>query len=332
MKENYKFSDNQRFPKGFITPEKTQAQAKVLSNSLQKKYRHLAKRFKRQNIDCFRLYDWDSPDIRLVVDWYAGHVVVAEYERLQTTEEYLPFMAQAAGDALGVLKDKIHIKLRRTNIKVGPRYQKLASEKNFFQVSERELCFLVNLTDHLDTGLYSDHRNTRVIIQELVKGKDFINLFAYTGAFTCAAAKAGAKSTTTVDRSKEYIDWAQDNLKLNKLIGHEHEFIQSDVIGYLAKAVQESKSFDLVFLDPPSFYKDEQLGVSFDIDRDHPDLIAKTLKVLRPRGDLFFSTNHQRFEPRFEGMEAKEIIELTPKTIPEDYRNRVVHRCWRIKR
>lgn len=322
---------DRRVPKGVVTTEKEKEHAVILQNSVKKKFRHFSRKYRKQNIDCFRLYDWDSPDIRIVVDWYGGHIVVAEYERLQTTDEYLPKMAKAVAEVLNVKEDKVHIKRRRTKVSDGPRYKKISSQKTRFIVNERDLKFLVNLTDFLDTGLYSDHRDTRVIIGKLVEGKDFLNLFAYTGAFTCIAAKNGAKSTTTVDRSENYINWTKDNLVLNGLYDKNQILIQSDVLKYLKKAGKENKKFDLVFLDPPSFFKNMREKQDFDIKRDHPKLIEDTLRLVKKGGLLFFSTNHQRFEPNFDSLNAENIVELTPKTIPQDYRNKRIHRCWRIK-
>jgi 23S rRNA (cytosine1962-C5)-methyltransferase len=295
------------------------------------KYRHIKKRFRKARIECFRLYDWDSPEIRIVVDWYAGHLVVAEYERLQTGPEYLPQMAEAAALALNVPMENVHIRKRHTKVEEGPRYSKLASLDKRMEVTEGDLKFLVNLTDFLDTGLFSDHRQTRNIIRKMAEGKDFLNLFAYTGAFTCAAALGNARSTVTVDRSQTYINWAKDNLELNELWSDRHELVQTDAMKYLARADREGMKFDLAFVDPPSFYKDQVEGVDFDINRDHPKLINKVLKIMRPGSDILFSTNHQRFEPSFDDLNVKEIIPLTPKTIPEDYRNRNIHHCWQIK-
>ncbi|MFH2137295.1 MAG: class I SAM-dependent methyltransferase [Candidatus Omnitrophota bacterium] len=317
--------------KGVVTPEKARHHAEMLANSVRNKYRHLSKRFRKARIECFRLYDWDSPEIRIVVDWYAGHLVVAEYERLQTGPEYLGQMAQAAAAALNVSSENVHTKKRHTKVTEGPRYSKLACEGKQIEVSEGDFKFLVNLTDFLDTGLFSDHRQTRNIIRKMSEGKDFLNLFAYTGAFTCAAALGNARSTVTVDRSQTYINWAKDNLALNKFQNERHKFVQSDVIKYLNRAYKDDQKFDLAFVDPPSFYKDQLAGVDFDINRDHPDLIIKVLKIMRPGADILFSTNHQDFEPRFDDLEVKEIIPLTPKTIPEDYRNQNIHHCWQIK-
>jgi 23S rRNA G2069 N7-methylase RlmK/C1962 C5-methylase RlmI len=316
--------------KGFVTPQKALVQAQTLANSVRKRFRHLQKRFTREKIDCFRLYDWDSPDIRIVVDWYAGHLVVAEYERRQTGPEYLPQMADAVAKALSVTPEKVHLKRRHTNVEAGLRYTKLGSCGERFKVNERNLQFWVNLTDFLDTGLYSDHRDTRVIIRKLAKGRDFLNLFAYTGAFTAAAAAGNAKSTVTVDRSATYLLWTKDNLILNGFWGEKHTLVQSDVKKYLALAKRQGRRFDLIFVDPPSFFNDSQERVEFDVNRDHPRLLRDVLEVVKPGADLFFSTNHQRFKPCFEGLNVAEIIKLTPKTIPEDYRNKNIHSCWRM--
>ena len=320
-------------PKGFVTPEKTKHHAEMLANRIRARFRHLSRKFKHQNIDCFRLYDWDIKEVRAVIDWYAGHVVVAEYVRLQTRPEWLPQMAHAVAGALNLPQENVHLRRRQTNTQEGPRYRTKASKASGakrFQVRERNLSFWVNLDDFLDTGLFSDHRDTRVIIEKLVAGKDFLNLFGYTGAFTCAAAAGGAKTTVTVDRSETYLDWARDNLKLNGLWGPQHSLIKSDAGKYLERAFREGRRFTLAFIDPPSFFQDRSKGESFDINEDHPQLLQNVLQVMVPGSFVFFSTNHQRFEPGLENLPVKDLTELTPKTIPEDYRNRHVHRCWRM--
>lgn len=304
--------------------------AEILANRVRNRFAHLSRRFRRQGIDCFRLYDWDIPEVRAVVDWYAGQVVIAEYERLQTGPQWLQRMAEAVAETLGLPMDRMHMKRRHTKTEEGPRYSKMGSRGERFKVRERNLSFWVNLDDFLDTGLYSDHRETRVIVGELAKGKDFLNLYAYTGAFTCAAAAGGAKTTASVDRSATYINWARENLELNGLWGAQHALIQSDAAKYLAGVYREGRRFTLAFVDPPSFFQDRGNGVSFDINRDHPDMIKNALKVMTPGSTVFFSTNHQRFQPRLEGLPIRDLSELTPSTIPEDYRNRGVHRCWRM--
>jgi 23S rRNA G2069 N7-methylase RlmK/C1962 C5-methylase RlmI len=164
----------------------------------------------------------------------------------------------------------------------------------------------------------------------MAKGKDFLNLFSYTGSFTCAAALGDARSTVTVDRSGTYLDWARDNLKLNNLFGPQHTMARSDATFFLAKAFRERQRFTLAFVDPPSFFHDKKRDKAMDVNEAHPQLLRDVLKVMVPGSTVFFSCNHQRFEPNLEGLPVKELVEITPKTIPEDYRNKKIHRCWRM--
>ncbi len=313
-----------------FSDQKIRYHAELLANRVKKRFSHLSKKFKRRNIDCFRLYDWDIPEVRAVVDWYAGHLVVGEYERKQTGPDWLPAMAEAAARALDIPLDKTHIKRRHTKTDQGLRYQKMGTKNARFTVSEGDLRFWVNLDDFLDTGLYSDHRETRIMIRGLAAGKDFLNLFAYTGAFTCAAALGGAKTTTSVDRSDTYIKWARDNLELNGLSGPQHLLIQSAVDKFLTTALKEGRRFSLAFIDPPSFFQDQNASISFDVSRDHPTLLQKVLKLMLPGSIVLFSTNHQRFEPHFKSLPVRDLQEITAATVPEDYRNKTIHRCWRM--
>lgn len=306
--------------------------AEILANRVAKRFEHFFKRYSKQAIDCFRLYDWDIPEVRAVVDWYGGHLVIAEYERRQTGEHYLPRLAEAVAEKMLLPMGNIHLKSRRTGVgtEEEPRYERLGKLNERMTVRERHLRFFVNLDDFLDTGLYSDHRDTRLLVKDLAKDKDFLNLYAYTGAFTCAAASGGAKTTTTVDRSATYLDWAKDNLELNGLSSETNFFSHGDSQSYLEFAFQNEKRFDLAVVDPPSFFRDRTTGAAFDINVDHPDLLAQVCRVVNPGGTIFFSTNHQRFEPRLYDLPAASVKEITPGTIPEDYRNRQVHRCWKI--
>lgn len=317
-------------PKHYITDEKAEHHAELLANRLKNRYRHLSKRFKRQNIDVFRLYDRDIPEIRAVVDWYKGHLVVGEYVRLQTGTNWLPRMAQSAGEALNVPKEQVFIKKRQTKQGSGVRYRTAKGKGKRFIVSERDLKFWVNLDGALDTGLFSDHRDTRVIVRKMAKDKDFLNLYAYTGAFSCAAALGGARSIVTVDRSSTYIQWAKDNFKLNKISNPHYEFVRSDTEKYIESLKKTKRKFTLCFVDPPSFSQRRGKAGGFDINLHHLDLLEKVFTVMARKSTVIFSTNHQRFDSKLNRLNVKKIQELTPKTIPEDYRNKQIHRCWRI--
>jgi 23S rRNA G2069 N7-methylase RlmK/C1962 C5-methylase RlmI len=303
----------------------------MLANRVRKRFAHLQKRFARDNIDCFRLYDRDIPEVRAVVDWFAGHLVIAEYVRLQTGPEWLPAMAEAVGTALNVPPERRHLRRRATGHGEGPRYAPLGQTGRRIAVNEREMRFLVNLDDRLDTGLFPDHRDTRSMVRSMAYGADFLNLYAYTGSFTCAAAAGGARTTVTVDRSSTYMDWTRDNLELNRLWSDKHRLVRADTLDFLDRARLEGRLWDLVFVDPPSFSHRKDEGTGFDVSRDHPSLLRRVLAITRPGGTIVFSTNHQRFEPHFEGLGVGSLEDITDATVPEDYRNRQIHRCWRIR-
>jgi 23S rRNA (cytosine1962-C5)-methyltransferase len=307
-------------------------QAKMLSDRVKKRYRHFKKRYARQKIDVFRLYDWDIPEIRAVVDWYAGHLVVGEYTRRQTTPDWLPVMGQAVAEALDVPMANVHLKQRRYGTADGQRYERIDHTNKFLTVNERDLKFLVNPWDYVDTGLFADHRNTRKMVRSLAAGKDFLNLFCYTGSFSVYAAKGGARSTVSVDRSKTAISWARDNMKLNGYYDSDHQLFQTHALDYIEEAKRRQHYFDLAVVDPPSFYTIRSRQDHFDIAQDHPKLINAAAAVIRPGGTLFFSTNHQFFIPFFEELNVSSVNEITSQTIPEDYRHKrkQIHRCWRI--
>ncbi len=311
---------------------KSQQQADMLANRVRKRYAHLRKRFARQHIDVFRLYDWDIPEIRAVVDWYAGHLVVAEYTRRQSTPEWLPMMGAAAAEALGVPAGNLHLKERKAGFQEGSRYERLGHTDHKLAVAERDLKFYVNLNDYVDTGLFADHRNTRLMVREAAAGRDFLNLYCYSGSFSCYAARGGARSTVSVDRSDSAMRWTRDNLELNGISPASHELVQSDAFDFLERTRRRKQTFDLAVVDPPSFSKTRSRRGDFDVARDHPMLLQAVRAVMRPGGTIFFSTNHQNFELQADRLTVSEVREITSLTIPEDYvrRQTPIHRCWKM--
>jgi 23S rRNA (cytosine1962-C5)-methyltransferase len=299
-------------------------QGEMLANRVRKNFRRLHRAFEREGVGAFRVYDWDVPEIRAAVDWYESHLVVAEYERAQTRESpgWLEAMGGAAAAALDVPQGRVHLKRRRTRPATGQRYERLGRAGQRLAVRERGLRFSVNLDDFIDTGLFADHRDTRGRIRAEADGAEFLNLFGYTGTFTCAAAAGGARRTVTVDTSEAYLAWARENLQLNGLASDRHELVREDARDFLARS---GRRFSLCVLDPPSF-STRTGSPPFDVQRDHRALIESALATLLPGGVLYFSTNHQRFEPRLEGLRASEI---TRETAPPDYR-RTPHRSFRM--
>lgn len=313
--------------------EKFMHQADMLANKVKKRFKHISKRYAKQNIEVFRLYDWDIPEIRAVVDWYAGHLVIGEYTRLQTVPEWLPIMAEAVAEALEVPLDFVHLKERRAGKRDGNRYQRLNYTNRKIIVSERDLKFYVNPYDYVDTGLFSDHRNTRQMVREMAAGKDFLNLYCYTGTFSCYASKGGARSTVSVDRAETAINWVRDNFELNEIPEKGNLLVQAHTFDFLRRAKHEKMRFDLAVVDPPSYSTIVSRNYEFDISKDHPDLLREVIALMRRGSTIFFSTNHQNFELMIEDLPIEGADEITSKTIPEDYitPKKLIHRCWKIR-
>lgn len=307
-------------------------QATMLANRVKKRFKHLIRRFTRENIDVFRLYDWDIPEIRAVVDWYGGHLVVGEYMRRQSIPEWLPLMSRAVADALNIPAEKVHLKQRWTGKQDGNRYHRLDHTDRKIVVAERDLKFLVNPYDYVDTGLFADHRDTRQMVREMAAGKDFLNLYCYTASFSCYAAKGGARTTVSVDRSESTIQWARENMALNDIDPKANHLVHAHSFDFLKQAATQNRRFDLAVVDPPSYSTTKTRNLVFDVDRDHPRLLKAVIDLLRPGASLFFSTNHQNFTPRMDHLGVDAVEEITTATIPEDYvhKRKTIHRCWRI--
>jgi 23S rRNA (cytosine1962-C5)-methyltransferase len=290
---------------------------------------------KRQGLTAFRIYDSDIPEYRYAVDWYAGRVHLVEYAQRHgrvagAGTDQLEEVLRSIEQELGVAADAIYHKTKAPKVWGQQQYEKLAARNETFVVEEAGLKFQVNLGDYLDTGLFLDHRNTRIRVGKEAAGKRFLNLFCYTGAFTVHAAAGGAAATTSVDLSNTYLTWLERNLELNGLAGPQHEIVRSDVTRWLHQV--RGRTWDLAVLDPPSFSASKKMEATFDVQRDHVDLVQSTMGLLSREGVLYFSTNFTGFQLDERSLGAFRFEELTPGSIPEDIRNKKVHRCWRVTR
>ncbi len=315
-----------------IMPLKSDPDIDMFVNRLKKNLKKLKPWLKRENISCFRAYNKDIPEYAVSIDIYDKHVHVQEYKApesidLNKAASRLESVLAVLSEVLNVPVGNIFLKVRQQQ-KGKAQYQKQSSETIFHEVMEDKLRFLVNFTDYLDTGLFLDHRPTRQMIKKWAKGKRFLNLFAYTGTATVCAAAGGAKATTTVDMSNTYIKWAKRNLALNGYDTHRHRFHQSDCKTWIK---EQNQRFDLVFLDPPTFSNAKKQNLTFDIQKDHVELINLVGGLLENNGILIFSNNYKRFRMDFKSLDQYQIVDITAKTIPDDFsRSPKIHNCWKI--
>jgi len=313
--------------------ERAYVQAELFASRLKKRAKHLRRWPTKRGVTCFRIYERDVPEIPLIVDRYEDQLHITEYERPHDRDpaqhaNWLDLMVQTAGATLDVPATHVHFKSRFRQ-RGTTQHQKVAQTNKRIEVNEGGFKFLVNLQDYVDTGLFLDHRVTRQMVKDAASGTNFLNLFAYTGSFSVYAAAGGAQQTTTVDLSKAYLDWAWENMRLNGFKGNQHRFVASDV-GQFISEQPKVETYDLVVLDPPTFSNSKRTDNDWNVQKDAIPLIGELLPLVKSGGVIYFSTNFRRFKFDETALPLKEIHEISKQTVPEDYRNRRIHRCWRL--
>ena len=304
-----------------------------LKNRIRKNYRHVRKWAKRTHTDCFRVYDRDIKEYPLAIDFYAGRFSV-QYFSYNREDDNPPSdlendVLQALYSIFAVDSDVIYwrTRVRRTKMQ---QYEKLNEEKQFFIVHEYGVKLKVNLHDYLDTGLFLDHRETRLKVASLARGKSVLNLFAYTCAFSVQAAYAGAAYTKSVDLSNTYTEWGRENFLLNSLSLDNNEVVREDCLKFLDREIASRRKYDIIVIDPPTISRSKKMDQMFDIQQDYVFLLSKALRLLVKGGTIFFSTNSRRFSFDQSLFESCSIQDISKKTIPIDFHNQKIHRCWQI--
>lgn len=327
-------------PKPVHAAETTAPLASVdtaLVNRLLKNHRRLKRWLQRDNIRCYRIYDADLPEYAVAIDIYHDRAHIQEYappvaidsvKRQQRLRSVFAALASAMPEL-----DPQHFYLKvRQKQRGTEQYRQQDTQHAFWQIEEADCRYWVNLSDYLDTGLFLDHRPMRQILRQHAENSDFLNLFGYTASASVAAAKGGARSTTTVDMSRTYLNWAEENFKLNGLDMTRHHFVQMDCLQYLENP---SHHFDLIFVDPPTFSNSKRMQQIFDVQRDHVALLQAARRCLKPGGRLLFSTNAKRFVLDHKALQDAEHphapVDITRDTLPPDFaRQPPIHQAWLI--
>ncbi len=344
-------ADGVRVP--VLVPESDQFAARL--RKVAKQRRRWAR---RAGVTCYRVYDADLPDYAAAIDLYEGApetpgrwLVIAEYAAPKTVDENLARarmldMLTIAPLVLDVAPD--HVAARaRTRSRGGSQYadggkrtsakRDMLNDSDLPSIQEGGLTFTVNFDDYLDCGIFLDHRITRDLVREHARGaRWFLNLFAYTGTATCYAADAGVEETVTVDLSNTYLDWAERNMRQNGFTGGEHHYVRDDVLAWVRAQRETNNRWDLIFCDPPTFSNSSKMGRrTWDVQRDHVDLLVGISRLLTREGEAIFSCNLRTFKPDVEALARAGVVltDITEQTIPEDFsRNKRIHRCYILKR
>jgi 23S rRNA (guanine2445-N2)-methyltransferase / 23S rRNA (guanine2069-N7)-methyltransferase len=313
--------------------------AQMFANRLRKNLQRLDPWAAREHIDCFRVYDADMPEYAFAIDLYgreSRHVYVQEYAppksvNQESARERRREALAVLPEVLGVPLPQVHTRVRKPQ-KGADQYEKRESAAERHAVQEGGLKFWVNFRDYLDTGLFLDHRIVRGMLRAWAKDTDFLNLFCYTGSATVYAAAGGARSTTGVDLSNTYLDWAHENLLLNGFGGKNHELYRADCLAWLEEQESQGPRFDLIFVDPPTFSNSKRMDGVLDVQRDHVGMIRRSMKLLRPAGRLVFSTNYSRFKLDSEALGDFTLEDISAESIPKDFeRHTRIHHCFIVR-
>ena len=356
-----------------LSVEVNDAASAQFASRLRKVARERRKWAAREGVACYRLYDGDLPEYACAIDLYEGaaeaegelYAHVAEYAAPKSVDEALARarfedVLAVVPAVLGIRPDHVFSKAR-VRARGGGQYRDAGGRSYVTHTSENGLICEIDLGGYLDTGIFLDHRTTREMVGKMAAGKRFLNLFAYTGVATLHAAAAGAASTTTVDLSQTYLDWAARNLEANGFAAEgdarmeggragkgrggrkaasrgqgSHELVRADVVRWVQEARRGRRTWDLIFVDPPTFSNSKAMGRrTWDVQRDHAELLIGVSRLLAKDGVAVFSCNLRSFKPDREAL-AKcgvAIEDITASAIPHDFeRGPRIHHCYLVRR
>ncbi|NLD35527.1 MAG: bifunctional 23S rRNA (guanine(2069)-N(7))-methyltransferase RlmK/23S rRNA (guanine(2445)-N(2))-methyltransferase RlmL [Desulfatiglans sp.] len=303
-------------------------------NRVKKNLKRLSSWRKQNGITCFRAYDKDIPEYAVAIDVYENYIHVQEYRSPETipyevAQKRLNDILCVIPSVFNVPDENVFLKQRKIQKQLN-QYEKHAEEGKKTIINEAGLKFEIDLKSYLDTGLFLDHRMTRSMIERMSGGKRFLNLFSYTATATVYAARGGAVTTTSVDKSNTYTRWAKKNMALNGFDKKNHFFYSEDCLSWMQN---EKNRYDLIFLDPPTFSNTKKDDLNLDIQKDHVELIRAAVNLLADSGAIIFSNNFRKFRMDHISLSNLSIEDITLSTIPPDFgRNPKIHNCWLIRR
>lgn len=305
----------------------------MIENRIRKNFQKLQAWSEKNQIEAYRLYDRDIPEFPFIVDRYKDYFVVSDKSELIDKEKnHLPLLLSALKTIFNVGDEHLIFKQRRQQ-KGLDQYQKLGSENKKIIIKENGIPLYINLWDYLDTGLFLDHRPLRYQFLKKQNDKKFLNLFCYTGSVSLMAALSGA-TTYSVDLSKTYLEWAQDNFVLNKINMKNNFFFEEDVLEFIKKCKDWPDfkgNFDTIFLDPPTFSNSKKMDSTFEVERDQDNLVHSLMPLLKQNGILYFSTNKRDFKLSADLSLKYRVKNITAQTIPIDFHDQKIHHCYEIK-
>lgn len=294
--------------------------AQMFVNRIKKNKKKWGRWAKRNDVECYRIYDGDIPEYHVAVDLYQSKAIVHVFQKERDADDdrakqRVQDVLLTLPEALGIDPSDLVVKVRRKHDQ-GDQYARIAEQDSDIIVSEGPLRFVVNLDDRIDTGLFLDHRAVRAYAFERCRGQRMLNLFAYTCSVSVAAAVGGAKQTTSVDLSNTYLDWGKRNYEANGLDPAKHRFIRDDATRWMAR---DRNSYDWIFINPPTFSRSKMSKADFNIHKDHGSLIDHAMRSLDKNGELLFTTHAREFDLAESIQKRFRVEDATQRFVPPDF-------------
>lgn len=245
--------------------------------------------------------------------WYVerlGRFLLSQSEQplLPRQREHLETIAAELGGEAGAYHKILDRHVRGASAEAAsPRHLLGAVAPERFTVRENGVTYELSFQEGYSFGLFLDQRENRRRLLDgriapdfplfggAAAGRELLNTFAYTCAFSVCAARAGIRATS-LDLSTKYLDWGRRNFALNGLDPAAHDFIYGDTFNWMKRLAKKGRRFDAILLDPPTFSRSKEYG-EFRADRNYGELVAAALPLLNAGGILFASTNAARYEP-----------------------------------
>ncbi|MDD7200434.1 MAG: class I SAM-dependent methyltransferase [Spirochaetales bacterium] len=244
--------------------------------------------------ECMRVYDRNLEQFPVTVDLYGKYARITDYSVDGMEEAMKETCCDIVSRMLYVQSD--HVVFYHREKRTGREQHEVLSDVSVkTQVKENGLTFTVDLTRHIDTGLFLDHAVTREWVRENCLGLSVLNLFSYTGAFSVYAAAGGAASVVSVDLSGPYTQWAKENLKANGFEGDLYPCVQMDALKFVEQELAKGSKYQLIIFDPPTFSNSHKMDGDFDVQRDYAKWFWLLNGLLVQGGKIVFSNNLGNF-------------------------------------
>ncbi len=238
---------------------------------------------------CFRVMDAEGDDCPGIwLDWLDGRLLFQTKEGTSISPE----QARAVAEALQA--KSVYWKRLDQHEKESPQWLYGERVDQPFTVLENGVSYELAFNSGYSQGIFLDQRDNRQQVRErsarsATVQPRVLNLFAYTCAFSVAAAMGGA-ITTSVDLSAVYLDWGRRNMALNDIDHQEHFFVKGDAFDWLRAFAKKGRKWQGVVLDPPTFSRGEKKKI-FRVERDYAELVKLATQVLEPNGWLLCCAN-----------------------------------------